>query len=157
MFQSFNSPEEALAYVRMVEAEKQARASLQPPLWAAALVPGCYFVRPMVAGPEALLIFGRSQTIEEIEAAERKCGSFGEELEATLASMRSAFKRGYLYGWCYSEIDAGGDLGSTHVADCMPISKALFERAERAGFKPDRDLVKDISAYVAQVATGQIN
>jgi hypothetical protein len=51
--------------------------------------------------------------------------------------MRDSRSRGYIFGRGYSVIEPDGELGSTHVANMWPISKAAFDEAREQKWQPD--------------------
>ena len=57
-----------------------------------------------------------------------------EEFTGTLTMLRDSNRRGYRFGTVWSLIVPDGELGSTHVSEIMPSSKAEFEDARAVGW-----------------------
>lgn len=118
--QEFMATSEATANEALVPAQIELRDDVEHTRW---------FCRPY---PQlGILIFGEVMSAETLQAKE-------PEVWRDLLETR---KRGYLFGWCYSEVEPSGEPGDTHVAHVMPISQAAFEEAKAHGWKavrPDR-------------------
>jgi hypothetical protein len=127
-FESFDSMEEMFA--RMEAAEREANEGLLPQQIEIRddTEHPRYWVRPY----EGFLIFGHALSEEEVLATE------GPGITHEVMTRR---RRGYLFGWCYSEIEPSGEVGDTHVANLMPISETAFLEAKAHGWRavaPDR-------------------
>jgi len=130
---SFESMEEMQAF--MAEQEAAAIAAITEEQ--RAIKPGDCWASPR---PEyGCVIFGKSKTLAEIEAAERSYHDPDadvdeheielKELRWTLDSQRDAHERGYLFGTAWSTLEPRGELGSTHVSQMHPITEAMLEEA----------------------------
>jgi hypothetical protein len=93
---------------------------------------GGYFRRDDVSG---LTIYGHVLNQDEIRRAEQTAGASAEEVDAALAGLTQAFKRGYRYGWCYSTDAPEGELGAVYVNQCAPVTASEFEAARRRGWR----------------------
>ena len=90
-----------------------------------------------------LVVFGKVDTIAEVEAGER--GEYDTpiseesqaELDYTLEHLRHTHERGYLYGRSFCTHYPEGELGDTHRANLWPIEKSLYDAAEQAGWVID--------------------
>lgn len=103
---------------------------------------GGYWVR-FYDVPNKVLIFGRVFTEAEMEAGERVVhpgedpDEAAADADATIARVRSAHERGYLFGMCYSVLEPDGEPGDTHRANLWPITQGLFDAARVAGWRLD--------------------
>jgi hypothetical protein len=93
---------------------------------------GGYFRRDDLPG---LTIYGHVLNPDKIRRAEQAAGASAEEADAALAGIVHAFKRGYLYGWCYSTEAPEGELGAVRVHDCVSVTASEFEAARQRGWQ----------------------
>lgn len=66
-------------------------------------------------------------------------------------------KRGYLYGKAFSVYEPDGELGDTHAATVLPITKAQFELARTQEWKVEQgdDLNVALALRVADMMLGK--
>lgn len=86
---------------------------------------------------EDLLIFGYIHTTEELDAEERRLGASEEEIEEQHRVMAASYENGFRFGTAYSVVEARGELGDTHVATMVPLTKEEFEEAKSFNWEPD--------------------
>lgn len=97
---------------------------------------GDYFIRLWpVMMEDNLAIYGQVMPRDKFIEEEKNAGADDAELSWTVSTHDSAFKRGYRFGWHYSEVEPDGELGSTHVSVMMKISKEEFDAARDRGWK----------------------
>lgn len=133
-FESFDNIEDAFAAMAAQEDAANRRTTPEQK----AIGYGDYFIRDyetMFGFGESLTIYGYIMTRDEFIESERDAGSPEDELAWTLERMDSSYERGYRFGWCYSEVEPDGELGSTHVSTMTrKISKEEFEAAKERGW-----------------------
>jgi hypothetical protein len=94
---------------------------------------GDYFIR---VWDRDLVIYGKVIPREELVADEKRLGADDRELSWTMNAHDKAYARGYRFGWCYSEAEPDGELGSTHVSSMLKkITKEEFEAAKVNGWR----------------------
>jgi len=144
-FTQYDNLEEALE--DMGKAEDAANRRLFPEQRA---MIGCqddqYFIN-IAVNIQKLFIVGEAWSSETANKNELECyakdehGNLSDEGEAefhhSCAMLRSSRRRGYIFGRAFSVIEPRGELGSTHVANMWPISKAAFEEAKNQNWQPD--------------------
>ena len=140
-FMAFESFEDMQRF--MAEREREANEDLTPARIQLrdAIGERCYWIRLDWEVP----IFGEAWSLEETFTSERRC--FGEtlnaeeqaELEYTTERMAESRARGYLFGKAYSVYEPAGELGSTHVAEVVPIPKMMFLLAKANGWTIPND------------------
>lgn len=97
---------------------------------------GDYFIRTRRSFGDELTIYGHIMTRDEFITSERDAGSPEDELSWTLEGMDSSYTRGYRFGWCYSEVEPDGELGSTHVSTMTrKITKEEFDAARERNWE----------------------
>lgn len=131
-FESFDSLDEAFAAMARGEAAANARLHERQ----RAMIPPCWFVRVVDLGPDRVVIFGEVPAFERLRAMEIALGGSQEEADSTDAMLRAAGERGYLFGQCFSVVEADGEWGSTHKAEVWPITQAQFEEAREFQWNP---------------------
>lgn len=141
--ESFDSWEEM--WERLTAATAAANAVLAPKQRTIGY--GSNFVR-FYRPDERLVIFGHVMTETEVHEAESRGienivdpiekQQAIEEVRYTMNHLRERYEEGYLYGWCYSIVEVGGELGSTHRSWMWPITRELFESARAVGWNIDR-------------------
>jgi hypothetical protein len=132
-FMSFDSMDEMRDYMR--RSEERAIASMTEEQ--KAIKPGDAWASPR---PEyQCVIFGKSKSLDEIEASEKSYWSDSDdaeqraerkaELEYTMESSVDSISRGYLFGEAWSILEPRGELGSTHVSQMVKITDEALEDA----------------------------
>jgi hypothetical protein len=135
----FDSFDGAMEYMR--KAEEAANARLHPAQ--RAITWGDYWARPV---PEyGMVEFGRVYTQAE--------AFLGEDKESVAATVDS-HERGYRYGMAYSKLGPEGELGSTHVANMVPITKEMFEHARKLAWGVNEKLLAELREAAAKVMSG---
>lgn len=137
---SFDSFDDALR--KMQEAEERANASTIPAQ--RAITYGDYWCYPN--SMYDVVIFGRVWT--EGEAYE------GEDLD-TIRTLKNSHERGYRFGIAYSVIEPDGEIGSTHIANMIPISKELFDEAKRLEWKCTAELLSKLRDAAEKARTAR--
>lgn len=124
----FDNITEAFAQMRAMEEEANARVVPRQRQidW------GSYFIRPQES--LGLIVFAYCETEEEIVAGERRYGASLDEASRTLETLQDSHERGYRYGRHYSLIEPEGELGSTHIVKCWPITEEQFHQAKELGW-----------------------
>lgn len=145
VFKEFDSFESMIEY--MDEQTKIANAGLADEQ--KKLTYGSHFVNFDIE--DNIVIFGYVFTEDENVASEKRAGASEDEAQSTLASVRDAHERGYLFGRCYSTVEPRGELGDTHRANAWPIPASLFGAACEAGWNvaglSDEDVAALNQAY----------
>ena len=88
---------------------------------------------------DRVVIFGHVTPLAywDEKVTQAKPGEDREEWEFEKQQIEDSHRRGYMYGWCYSIVEAEGEPGSTHQANLWPIDKALFDEAKSVGWNID--------------------
>lgn len=132
----FESFTEAFAQMRIWEEQANAKVTKEQ----RTITWGSHFLHPH---PRlGLLIFGHTQTEDQLVADERSCGADEEEAEATLRTIRNSHERGYRFGRHYSTVEPEGELGSTHISRCWPLTAEQFRQAQELGWDGKSILAK---------------
>ena len=92
---------------------------------------------------EDILIFGRIDTVAELDEEERRLGASEEELTYEHKMMQGSYNNGFRFGRAYSIIEPRGELGDTHVATMVPITKEEFESARDLNWIPEKIIQQD--------------
>lgn len=130
-FESFDNIEDAFAAMAAREDAANERTTDEQ----RAIGYGDYFTRVWETWGDRLVIYGYIFTRDEFIKEERDAGSPEAELAWTLERMDSSYARGYRFGWCYSEVEPDGELGSTHVSTMLrKITREEFEAAKARGW-----------------------
>lgn len=74
-------------------------------------------------------IWGEVWTEEYCLKSEIEAGATRAEAKYSMTAIKDAHERGYRFGMAWSVVEPRGEIGSTHVANMMPCSEALFEAA----------------------------
>ena len=126
-FQSFDNMDDAFEVMR--RNEEAANAATHP--CQTAITYGDHWMQPYEMGGEAILIFGRVSTLEELWKVED---------EDTMPGILERHKRGYRFGMAWSVLEPRGEWGDTHVSQMIPIPKTLFEIGRDRDWTLDREL-----------------
>lgn len=92
---------------------------------------------------EDFLIFGYIHTSEEVEAKERELGADDAEILYERRMMLSSYNRGFRFGTAYSTLCPEGELGDTHVASMVPLTREEFEQARELGWNTEEIIQTD--------------
>lgn len=74
-----------------------------------------------------LTIWGEVIPLEQIESTEQR---------ASVVRLKDGYGRGWRYSRCYSVNEPAGELGAWHVAKLTPVTRTVFGRARRRGWRP---------------------
>lgn len=123
----YGSIEEMFEAIRQAEETANSHVSLEQ----SSITYGDYFIREQ----SGVLIYGRVTPIDEFIAEEKRLGASEAEVNYELSTIQNSYSRGYRYGWCYSEVEPTGELGSTHVSTILrKITLEEFEAAKARGW-----------------------
>lgn len=126
-FESFDSFDDMLSAMKEAENEANSRSES----WQKEVTYGDYFIR-MWGG---LTIYGHILTKEEFVKGESALGADKAEIDFEWSMIENSYRRGYRYGWCYSQMEPQGEPGSTHISAMdRKISKEEFEEAKKLGW-----------------------
>lgn len=124
-FRTFGSAEEMFKAIQRGVEQAKARATPEQN----AITKGDYWWR-YVATMD-LHIFGYIMTDDELYSGSAYRGISEREIQWEKEAAKDSYDNGFRFGRAYSVVVPEGELGETHVADMVKISKAQFDYAKQ--------------------------